>query len=155
MELATLAISAVAKNDLTVALTALQAKVKEWQTKQMAAKVEAAKEAAAASVEAAKAAGKKKCVVRFDFGTDGKTATKILKAVAKGVAVMLVSADTSAGKYGAFASAPKGVDVDCKKWIADTFDGIGGRGGGKPAQAQWSVEGLGSIDEALEKAGKA
>ena len=75
--------------------------------------------------------------------------------MAKGVAVMLVSADATACKYGAFASAPKGVEVDCKKWIADTFDGIGGRGGGKPAQAQWSVEGLGSIEQALEKAEKA
>mmetsp|Transcript_16407 Transcript_16407/g.33447 ORF Transcript_16407/g.33447 Transcript_16407/m.33447 type:complete len:974 (+) Transcript_16407:24-2945(+) len=155
VELSTLAISVIAKNDLTVALAALQAKVKEWQTAQMAVKVDAAKAAAAASVSAAQAAGKNKCVVRFDFGTDGKTATKILKAVAKGVAVMLVSADASAGRYGAFASAPKGVDVDCKKWIADTFDGIGGRGGGKPAQAQWSVEGLDSIDQALEKAGTA
>ncbi|GMH57701.1 hypothetical protein TrLO_g2576 [Triparma laevis f. longispina] len=153
LELQTLSISCISKHDLGTALNGLQAKVKEWQTKQMAAKVDGAAEACKTSVEAAKAAGKNKCVVRYDFGCDGKTAQKILKAVAKDVAVMIFSADAGAGKYGCFASSPKVAGVDCKKWIADAFDGIGGRGGGKPANAQWQVEGLDSLDAAVTKAG--
>ena len=66
---------------------------------------------------------------------------------------MIFSADAGSGKYGCFASSPKAAGVDCKKWIADTFEGVGGRGGGKPANAQWQVEGLDSIEAAVAKAG--
>ena len=48
-----MAISCISKSDLTTALNGLQAKIKEWQTKQLAAKVEGAAEACKASVDAA------------------------------------------------------------------------------------------------------
>ena len=103
-------------------------------------------------IERVKSAGGEKVAVRFDFGVDGKSAQKILKAVSKEIAVMIITADLQSGKYGAFAASPKSSNVNCKTWLDQVFKSIGGKGGGKPAAAQKMVEGLDTIQEALKLA---
>ncbi|GMH51224.1 hypothetical protein TrRE_jg13120, partial [Triparma retinervis] len=153
-ELEGLQISCVAKADIAVVIDGMTKRVKEYRAKLMSSKVLGAQGACAAEVSSALSLGSPKCCVRYDFGVDGKTAQKILKAVAKDVAVMILTADREGDKYGAFAAAPKKSDVDCKKWMEDTFKDIGGKGGGKKLNATRMIEGVDTIEKALEEARK-
>ena len=102
--------------------------------------------------------GKNKAVVLLEQGLalDGKLAKDVFKQLGKSVptvAVMVFSVDVSKNSYSAFAGAPKALkDVDCKKWINDAFEGLGGRGGGKKDNAQMTVQGSVEVDTAVNKA---
>ena len=97
-----------------------------------------------------------KVVVRCDFGVDGKVAKAVTAAYGKKVkdkALLLVSADESADRFMVIAFAPKGMkDVDCKAWAVAATEGTKGKGGGKKDSAQFTVPGVGCIDDVLAKA---
>ena len=97
-----------------------------------------------------------KVVVRCDFGVDGKVAKAVTAAYGKKVkdkALLLVSADESADRFMVIAFAPKGMkDVDCKAWAVAATEGTKGKGGGKKDSAQFTVSGVGCIDDVLAKA---
>ena len=106
-------------------------------------------------IEAASSTEGNKVVIRFDFGVDGKVAKAVTAAYGKKIkdkALLMVSADEDSGRYMVVAFAPKGIDMDCKAWVAAATEGTGGKGGGKEDSAQSTVSGLGSIDDVLEKA---
>jgi len=97
-----------------------------------------------------------KVVVRCDFGVDGKVAKAVTAAYGKKVkdkALLLVSADESADRFMVITFAPKGMkDVDCKAWAVAATEGTKGKGGGKKDSAQFTVPGVGCIDDVLAKA---
>ena len=148
--------SCVAKADLLIALQAITVRVLAWKKGEQAKVQAKAMETIIEKVKAAETAGQTKCVIRVDFGTDGKIGSKLLQDCGKKcktVAVCLISANVGEDKVGIFAGAPKGVDVDCKAWCAAAALGLEGNGGGRPAQCSWTVVGVSNIDGAFEKAG--
>lgn len=109
----------------------------------------------AKAVEAAGAASGNKVVLRHDFGLDNKVWKGVSTAYGKQVkdkALLLVSADVEADRFLVAATAPKGVDVDCKAWVTAATDGTGAKGGGKKDLASMNVGGVSHIDGVLEKA---
>jgi len=155
LEINQLEISCVAKNDLNVVLKGLSARCQAWTKAEAKKKTDAAVTDVTVALNAAKEAGKNKAVVRVDFGVNGKDSQNVFKAITKthpDMACLIVTADFGANKFACFASAPKGVEVDCKKWVEAATEGLGGRGGGKPNSAQISVEGVEGIQAAFDKA---
>lgn len=147
-----LSISASKKMQFRDELTALNKKVINYQKKKAAGMTD---EIVTKAVEAAGAVTGNKVVFRFDFGCNGKQAKQIQTAFNKQVkdkALLLVTADVDADRFLVYAGAPKGVDVDCKAWVAAATDGTGAKGGGKKDSAQSNVVGVAQIDGVLEKA---
>lgn len=143
----------------TVKKTVLRDRINDMTKKVLALKKEKAAgmkdEIVAKAVEAAGAASGNKVVIRFDFGTDGKVFKAVSAAYCKKVtdkALLLVSADPDSDRMVACATAPKGVDVDCKAWVSAAVDGTGAKGGGKKDFCQMNVQGVSHVDSVLEKA---
>ena len=115
--------------------------------------------AVAEAVEAANA-GKKFVVLELD-GVDGKALQPIVRQVLKEVQLPTLALSTAGGKVACFAAVPDGsVDaLSANNWLQPVLAEVGGRGGGKPAQAQGSgpeVDGLPKAKEvALSIAGDA
>jgi len=93
--------------------------------------------------EKAKAANAPFTVCQINFGADGMAARKLMDAASKihpTGAFLVVSAPPkgTAGKAGAFAKVPKDMvaKLNAKDWAATTLKCVGGKGGGKPEQAQ-------------------
>ena len=150
--------SAVKKADLKVSLDALKARVLAEKKKKQAAMAGKIVSDAAVAMKAAAEGGKNKTVFVLEAGVtmDGKVAKDVFKQLGKEVptvAVMIFSADVAKNSFCAFAGAPKALkDVDCKKWVNDAFEGLGGRGGGKKDNAQMTVQGAVDFRGAKTKA---
>jgi alanyl-tRNA synthetase len=151
-ELPSLTISAVQKINFRESLAALGKKVAAYRKQKIAGMTD---EIAAQMVAAAEATTGNKVVFRFDFGSDNKVVKKLTTAYGKQVkdkAILLMSADEDAGKLLIVGFAPKGVDVDCKAWVAAATEGTGGKGGGKKDSAQFQVAGIGHAESIMTKA---
>lgn len=153
VELNSLTISAVIKAKCRDTLATYGKTVVAWKKEAAAAKTKAVTDevlAAAASTEG------EKVVLRVDVGADSKAAKAIQQAVGKKIkdkSFFLVSADEAADRYIAMAFCHKSNKaVDCKKWVIAATEGTGGKGGGKPDSAQFTISGVSSIDSVLEKA---
>jgi len=151
-ELNALSISAARKIAMRTALEVLTKKVVAWMKGAAAAKTAAVVEAA---VAAAAAASGNKVACRHDFGFDGKVAKAVSTAYGKRVkdkALLLLTADAASDRFLVFAVSPKGVGVDCKKWVQHATEGTGAKGGGKKDAAQFNGTGAGLADGIVEKA---
>jgi len=150
--LADLTASAVKKIAFRDKITELTKKIIALQKEKAAGMTD---EIVAKAVEAAGAASGNKVVLRFDFGIDGKVMKAVTNAFVKKVkdkALLVLTADADADRFMVAAVAPKGVDVDCKAWLAAATDGTGAKGGGKKDNAQMNVQGVSFVDGVLEKA---
>merc|ERR1712176_1576968 len=150
VELESLSISAARKMQMRDTIRSYGMQVVAWK------KNNAAKQTARivdSVVEAANKISGNKLVIRCDFGIDGKIAKAVrlqLEKKVKDKALLLVSADMAGDRYMVMAFAPKGLkDIDCKAWAIAATEG---NGGGKKNAANFSVPGVGSIDDVLEKA---
>lgn len=151
-ELDTILVSAVKKAQFRDELANFTKKVIAFKKDRNA---ELAEEVVEKAIGLAESTEGSKIVLRYDIGCDGKTVKSVLTAFSKKVkdkALLLVSADTDAGKYMIAAIAPKDLDVDCKAWIAGSTEGVDAKGGGKKDSAQSQVVGLDTIDDVLSKA---
>eukprot|EP00934_Nitzschia_sp_Nitz4_P001139 Nitzschia sp. Nitz4//scaffold180_size44305//6788//9765//NITZ4_007233-RA/size44305-snap-gene-0.58-mRNA-1//1//CDS//3329539449//1139//frame0 len=152
VELESLVMSAVKKIEFREELAVLTKKVIAFKKQRLAGMTDEIKAKAIAAGEATEG---NKVVFRFDFGIDGKLAKNVATAFGKKIkdkAIMLVSADTDSDRFLVMAMAPKGVDVDCKAWVAAATEGTGGKGGGKKDSAQSTVPGISSVEGVMEKA---
>ena len=114
-----------------------------------------------ADVEAALEEKKKLLVLNVDIGADGKASQKVLNAVKKvagtEMAFLGVSEEQpgSGGKLSAFAIVPDSlVDAGLKadEWIRATLETCGGRGGGKPGNAQGQAQECSDVDSVIAAA---
>lgn len=152
VELNALAISAAKKIEFRETITKLTKKVTQMKKNRLAGMTDEIK---AKAIEAGEATEGNKVVFRFDFGVEGKVAKSVTQAFGKKIkdkALMLISADTEANRFLVITFAPKGVDVDCKAWVAVAIEGTGGKGGGKKDSAQFTVPDVSHIDTVMEKA---
>jgi alanyl-tRNA synthetase len=151
-ELNSISISAVRKVAFREGLAAFGKAVVAYKKQKMAGMADEIVEKA---VQASTGTEGNKVVLRFDFGLDGKLGRTIVAAVNKKVqdkAIFLVSADEDSDRFLVVASAPKGVDVDCKAWADAATEGTDAKGGGKKDNVLLNAQGVGSIESVLEKA---
>ena len=111
-------------------------------------------------VEDALAAGSKTMVMNIDIGADSKASQQITNAVKKiapEMAFLGISEEEpgSGGKLLAFALVPESVvDTGLKadEWIRNTLEVCGGRGGGRPGNAQGQAPECSDVDAVIAAA---
>ncbi|MCC5823119.1 MAG: alanine--tRNA ligase [Phycisphaerales bacterium] len=149
---------AVRKAALRARLGDVQERVKA--AKKAAAAVKAAEAQRAAEGIAASAAGSSDPVVvaTLELGSDRaalEAATNTIRAACPTMAVMVLSPDPDAGRVSVMASVPKPlIDKGLKAgdWVRAVTGIMGGKGGGRPDNAQGSGSDLGKLKEAVAEA---
>jgi alanyl-tRNA synthetase len=99
-------------------------------------------------------------VLNLDIGADSKASQKVIKAVQKiapELAFMGISEEEvgSGGKILCFAIVPDSVQetgLKANEWLNDVLESVGGRGGGKPGNAQGQAPNCSDIDAVIAKA---
>jgi len=100
-------------------------------------------------------------VQTVDIGADGKASNKIVDAVRKAApdkAFLGISEEVvgSGGKVLCFAVVPQamidGNDMNASNWIKETLEIVGGRGGGRPANAQGQAPACEDVTVLIEAA---
>ncbi len=146
------------KARLRAKLGGLLEKVK--QAKKASAKAAAAEAAKAARTiaESAKASGEKVIVATLGLGSDRgalQQAAKTVGDICPEAAVMLLSPDEEAGVAAVLASVPKDTIAKGLKagdWVKEAAIAGGGKGGGRPDQAQGGGIELAKLDTVVERA---
>jgi len=158
-EVSSSSISALDKMTMRDTLSGLSKKVFQWKKEQAAA----ATTQIIADIVALASSDATSVICRKDFGLEGKIAKKIMasyekKKCTKPLFMLSSSLDNDDKKCMIVASCPtKGV-VDCKEWILFALKDIPNvsyKGGGKPASAQYTIDGVdneGCMEEILKKA---
>jgi len=137
-------ISAVVKAELRARIEGIQKKANEAKKAALAQRVDKIMNVVKQDVEEAIAAGRKTMVMNVDIAADSKASQKITNAVKKiapELAFLGLSEEEagSGGKLMAFALVPdSAVETGLKadEWIRATLEVCGGRGGGRPGNAQ-------------------
>lgn len=137
-------ISATLKADLRNRIEVVQKKANEVKKAALAQRVDLVLNDVKAEVETALSNDVRTLVLNVDINADSKASQKVLNAVKKlapEMAFMGISEEEqgSGGKLMAFAVVPDSlVDAGLKadEWIRSTLEVCGGRGGGRPSNAQ-------------------
>lgn len=96
-------------------------------------------------------------VGKFELGGNPKVLAAGCAAAGKqGKSAFVFSIDRATGKVAYSNSVPKDLvkKLDCKVWLKDVGDVLGGKGGGKPEGATGVGSKIDSVDEAIEVAKK-
>lgn len=153
-------LSAALKAELRARIEAVQKKGIEAKKRLLAGRVDKVLNTVTADVEEALAAGKKTLVLNLDIGADSKASQKVIKAVQKiapELAFMGISEEEvgSGGKILCFTIVPPSVQesgLKANEWLKDVLDSVGGRGGGKPGNAQGQAPSCSDVDAVIAKA---
>ena len=150
-------ISATLKADLRERIHAIQNKAFEVKKAALAQRVNLVLNDVKAEVETALANDVRTLVLNVDIGADSKASQSVLNAVKKlapDMAFMGLSEEEqgSGGKLLAFALVPDSlVDAGLKadEWIRSTLEVCGGRGGGRPGNAQGQAPECSDVDAVI------
>mmetsp|Transcript_1876 Transcript_1876/g.2924 ORF Transcript_1876/g.2924 Transcript_1876/m.2924 type:complete len:999 (-) Transcript_1876:54-3050(-) len=153
-------LSAALKAELRARIEAVQKKGIDAKKRLLAGRVDKVLNTVTADVEEALAAGKKTLVLNLDIGADSKASQKVIKAVQKiapELAFMGISEEEvgSGGKILCFTIVPASVQesgLKANEWLKDVLDSVGGRGGGKPGNAQGQAPNCSDVDAVIAKA---
>ena len=106
------------------------------------------------SAKAAADAGDKYVVLELSGGIDGKAMQPLVKRVVKESGLPVLAVSEAGGKVNCFALVPDASAgaLPANTWLQPVLAEVGGRGGGKPAQAQGSGADVGGLPKALEVA---
>jgi alanyl-tRNA synthetase len=137
-------LSATLKAELRARIEGIQKKANEAKKAVLAQRVDKCMNVVKKDVEQAVANGQKILVMNVDIGADGKASQKIINAVKKiapEMAFLGLSEEEqgSGGKLMAFALVPDSLietGLKADEWIRGTLEVCGGRGGGRPQNAQ-------------------
>ena len=153
-------VSAALKAELRSRIEGIQKKANEAKKAALAKRVDIVLNDVRKKVMEALDAGKKSIVLNIDIGADSKASQKVVNAVKKiapDMAFMGLSEEEqgSGGKLMAFAVVPESlVDGGLKadEWVRSTLEVAGGRGGGKPGNAQGQAPKCDNVEEVLKAA---
>ena len=154
-------LSAALKSELRARVEAVQKKGVDAKKRLLAGRVDKCLNLVKVDVEQALADGKKSLVLNLDIGADSKASQKVIKAVCKiapDLAFMGVSEEEvgSGGKVLCFAIVPeplmKETGLKANEWLKDVLDSVGGRGGGKPGNAQGQAPNCEDVEAVIAKA---
>ena len=153
--------SASVKAELRGRIEKIQKKANEAKKAALAQRVDIVLNDVRKDVEAAVADKKRVLVLNVDIGADSKASQQILNAVKKvagdDMAFLGVSEEDpgSGGKLMAFAFVPDSLVEDgfkADEWIRSTLESCGGRGGGKPGNAQGQAQECSDVDAVIAAA---
>lgn len=155
-------ISASLKTELRGRIEALQKKVTQAKKAALAARVDIVLNDVREKTQEALDANKQSLVLNVDIGADSKasqTVMNVIKEIAPEMAFMGISEEEmgSGGKLLCFAIVPKSLNekgLKANEWVKETLDSVGGRGGGKPANAQGQAPSCDDVDALLALGGK-
>lgn len=153
-------LSATLKAELRARIEGIQKKANEAKKAALAKRVNDVMNTVKKDVEDALAAGSKTMVMNIDIGADSKASQQITNAVKKiapEMAFLGISEEEpgSGGKLLAFALVPESVvDTGLKadEWIRNTLEVCGGRGGGRPGNAQGQAPECSDVDAVIAAA---
>lgn len=150
-------IPAAQKAALRDQLAALQKRVLEGQKKAASANKQKATQAAVADAAAAVAAGHRYGVMRVDVGLDPKALLEAWNAIQKQhphLPVIMFSTDQGKGKALAYTGVPADLakKLPAGEWLKVALEVLGGKGGGKPTNAQGQGPLTDKLPEAMEAA---
>ena len=151
-----LTMPAARKSELRERVQGLQAKVKEAEKAAAAERAGEARRVAAALAESAARSLDPVFVATIDLGSDRgalQAAMKTITDQAPRHAIMLISPDEAEGRVAVMAASPKAaVDKGLKAgdWVREVSGVLGGKGGGRPDNAQGSGTDLGKVKEAVQ-----
>ena len=137
-------LSAIVKADLRGRIEGIQKKANEAKKAAIAKRVDLVLNDVKNNIESALTSGARSLVLNVDIGADGKASQRVInevKKIAPEMAFMGLSEEEpgSGGKLMAFAVVPDSlVEIGLKadEWVRSTLEVCGGRGGGKPSNAQ-------------------
>ena len=150
-------ISATLKADLRNRIEVVQKKANEVKKAALAQRVNLVLKDVKTDVETAVSNDVRTLVLNVDIGADSKASQQVLNAVKKiapDMAFMGISEEEqgSGGKLMAFALVPDSL-VDCglkaDEWIRSTLEVCGGRGGGRPGNAQGQAPECSDVDAVI------
>mmetsp|Transcript_9423 Transcript_9423/g.28124 ORF Transcript_9423/g.28124 Transcript_9423/m.28124 type:complete len:994 (+) Transcript_9423:288-3269(+) len=150
-------ISATLKADLRNRIEGVQKKANEVKKAALAQRVDIVLKNVKTRVEAAIENEERTLVLSVDIGADSKASQRVLNAVKKiapDMAFMGLSEEEqgSGGKLLAFALVPDSL-VDCglkaDEWVRGTLEVCGGRGGGRPSNAQGQAPQCSDVDAVI------
>jgi alanyl-tRNA synthetase len=154
-------ISAVLKGDLRVRIDGIQKKAVEAKKRALAGRVDKCLNLVKEQVATAVEEGAKSLVLDVDIGADSKASQKVMnavKSIAPDMAFMGISEEEvgSGGKVLAFAVVPDAlVDTGFKAddWVRAALAVAGGRGGGRPGNAQGQAPACEDVSEIISASG--
>jgi len=119
-----------------------------------AANTDKAAAAALATATEAAEAGDKFVVLELGGGVDAKAMQPVVQKVIKQCGIPVIALSASDDKVACVAAVPKEVEADmpANEWLTATLAAVGGRGGGKPSQAQGSGSDVAGMSRAKELA---
>ncbi len=146
-------ISASLKAELRNRIEAIQKKVNEAKKAALAERVDKVLNEVQQDLKIAVDQGVRTLVLNIDIGADSKASQKVINAVKKiapGIAFMGLSEEEpgSGGKIMAFAIVPDSLvasGLKADEWVRSALDACGGRGGGKPENAQGQANECGDV----------
>jgi len=102
---------------------------------------------------ASASAGGKYVVLELE-GIDGKAMQPLVKRVIKETSLPTIALSVADGKVACFAAVPDGAveALPANTWLKPVLEAVGGRGGGKAAQAQGSGPEVDGLAKAVEAA---
>eukprot|EP00735_Rhodelphis_limneticus_P008188 TRINITY_DN2101_c0_g1::TRINITY_DN2101_c0_g1_i1::g.21901::m.21901 TRINITY_DN2101_c0_g1::TRINITY_DN2101_c0_g1_i1::g.21901 ORF type:complete len:979 (+),score=410.41,sp/P36428/SYA_ARATH/54.36/0.0,tRNA-synt_2c/PF01411.14/2.1e-210,tRNA_SAD/PF07973.9/2.7e-16,DHHA1/PF02272.14/7.8e+03,DHHA1/PF02272.14/2e-06,Ribosomal_S13/PF00416.17/3.8e+03,Ribosomal_S13/PF00416.17/0.57,Ribosomal_S13/PF00416.17/2.9e+03 TRINITY_DN2101_c0_g1_i1:85-2937(+) len=153
-----LSISTVDKENLKKDLQVLQDRVYKAFKEGKAANTEKAIQNAKDAAQVAKSKGEQLLVVRIDVGLDSKALAKAVDTIQAdhAAAVMVFSAapEEKKAKLLVYCAVPDALQskLSAKDWLSSAMELVGGKGGGKPSNAQGQAATFDQIDQAMEQA---
>ena len=147
-------LSAPLKAELRARIEALQKKASDVKKKALQKRVDQCLNEIKTEVETALAAEKRVLVLNVDIGADSKASQRVMNTVkdlAPDMAFLGLSEEEqgSGGKLMAFALVPDSLVEDGLKadeWVRAALESCGGRGGGKPGNAQGQAKECSDVD---------
>lgn len=149
--------SAVQKADLRTRIEAIQKKGVEAKKKALQQRVDTVLNTVNEQIQEAVDNGAKSLVLNVDIGADSKSSQKVMNAaqkIAPDMAFMGLSEEEqgSGGKLLAFAIVPEALiesGLKADEWIRATLEVCGGRGGGRPTNAQGQAPNCDDVDAVM------
>eukprot|EP00522_Entomoneis_paludosa_P018922 CAMPEP_0172444094 /NCGR_PEP_ID=MMETSP1065-20121228/4207_1 /TAXON_ID=265537 /ORGANISM="Amphiprora paludosa, Strain CCMP125" /LENGTH=994 /DNA_ID=CAMNT_0013194513 /DNA_START=117 /DNA_END=3101 /DNA_ORIENTATION=+ len=152
---------AALKAELRARIEGIQKKVNEAKKKALQKRMAVVLSDLKVQVEAAVADGQRVVVLDLDILADGKASQQVrneVKKVAPGVAFLGVSEEDpgSGGKLLAFAAVPDAMvdssGLKANEWVLAALETCGGRGGGKPDNAQGQAQECANVEAVIAAA---
>lgn len=152
--------SASIKAELRARIEAIQRNASDAKKKALQQRVDLVLNDVKKDIEAARDAGKQILVLNVDIGADSKASQRVMntvKEIAPEMAFLGVSEEEpgSGGKLLAFALVPDSLvngGFKADDWIQSTLESCGGRGGGRPNNAQGQAPECGDIAPVMDAA---
>ena len=149
---------ATGKIDLRRRIAGMQERIKQQKKEQSALVAKEASEMARRVGESAAASLEEIVVATLELGSDRKALQAAVTAITQAVpkaGVMVLSPDPETGRVSVVAVVPKNMvsrGLKAGDWVREVTEIMGGKGGGKPEQAQGSGSDLSKLGEAASHA---